>query len=351
MISEAGEEYPIVGGKPILVKLPRPHHLSVPAPEHISRNQRRYVVEERNASFPKRCLHLGSGNIPCLDPRVVSLDVLPCENVDLVAEAEELPFIDNVFDHVDSGAVFEHLREPLLAIEEVKRVTAPGGLNIIDTAFLQSYHGYPGHYFNLTPLAVESFLVDDFVLVDSHVPGSATPIKTWLDLTDRFLSFCSKEQRLRLKRLPLGELLEQFKNDALFCQKVLEPFSEYAHRALATSFVVAAQKPLRWQEERAAQRRKPDLKDEAQLARREYYELRMNVIAKHHEVLLYERLRREKSGPSDSAFPALPEAIRHILARGQPDDILSHGSVLLANERLRQEAQSLQILRDQWIGL
>lgn len=173
-----------------------------------------------------------------------------------MAEAEELPFIDNAFDHVDSGAVFEHLREPLLAIEEVKRVTAPGGLNIIDTAFLQSYHGYPGHYFNLTPLAVESFLVDDFVLVDSHVPGSATPIKTLLDLTDRFLSFCSKEQRLRLERLPLGELLEQFKNDAVFCRKVLEPFSEYAHRALATSFVVAAQKPLRWQEERAAQRHK-----------------------------------------------------------------------------------------------
>lgn len=35
LISEAGEEYPIVDGKPVLVKLPRPHHLSAPAPEHI----------------------------------------------------------------------------------------------------------------------------------------------------------------------------------------------------------------------------------------------------------------------------------------------------------------------------
>ena len=45
----------------------------------------------------------------------------------------------------------------------------------IDTAFLQSYHGFPNHYFNMTPLAVESLLVDDFLLVEAYVPKSATP--------------------------------------------------------------------------------------------------------------------------------------------------------------------------------
>src|SRR5436190_14485171 len=159
LITESGEEYAVVNGKPILVKVPQERNLTPPPTEQISQNQTRYIVEERCHTLPKRCLHLGSGNVPCADPRVVSFDVLPCENVNIVGEAEDLPFLDDVFDFVDSGAVFEHLRDPFRAIREVKRVTAPGGYYVIDTAFLQTYHGFPAHYFNMTPLAVEWFPV------------------------------------------------------------------------------------------------------------------------------------------------------------------------------------------------
>ena len=100
LISEAGEEYPIVNGKPILVRSLQPHHLSPPPAAHISQNQKRYLVEERCCTSPQRCLHLGSGNVPCTDARVVSFDVLPCENVDVVGEAEEFPFVDDAFDLV-----------------------------------------------------------------------------------------------------------------------------------------------------------------------------------------------------------------------------------------------------------
>ena len=143
LVSDGGEEYPIVNGKPVLVRAIQAHHLEPPPEAHISQNQKEYIVAERSCSSPRRCLHLGSGNVPCSDPRVVSFDVLPCENVDIVGEAEALPFVDDMFDLVDSGAVFEHLRDPLRAIREVKRVTAPGGRYLIDTAFLQSYHGFP----------------------------------------------------------------------------------------------------------------------------------------------------------------------------------------------------------------
>ena len=85
-------------------------------------------------------------------------------------------------------------------------VTAPGGIYLIDTAFLQSYHGFPGHYFNLTPLAAESFLVDDFILEQSVVPGSATPERTLLDLSERFLAALPKEERVRLERMAFRDL-------------------------------------------------------------------------------------------------------------------------------------------------
>ena len=89
LISEGGEQYPIIDGKPILVRWPQTHHLTPPASAHISQNQARYVVEERCSVSRGRCLHLGSGNVPCGDPRVISFDVLPCENVDVVGEAED----------------------------------------------------------------------------------------------------------------------------------------------------------------------------------------------------------------------------------------------------------------------
>ena len=351
LISDSGEEYPIVNGKPVLVSSPRTHHLTPPSAEHISQNHKRYVVEERCSSSPRRCLHLGSGNVPCTDPRVISFDVLPCENVDIVGEAEELPFVDDVFDLVDSGAVFEHLRDPLRAIKEVKRVTTPAGLNLIDTAFLQSYHGFPAHYFNMTPLAAESFLVDDFVLEDSHVPRSATPVQTFLDLSERLLAALPKDKRLGVERLPLRDLLEVLKSDALFRDRLLQEFSEYSNRSLAASFVIAARKPDRWKEAQLLWEREPASKEQAQLARREHYELRMTTILRHHEVFLYERLCRENGIELDTARPNAPAPISDLLARCKPDDILSHKSVLAANDALRRVEQDLRVSRDHWINL
>jgi SAM-dependent methyltransferase/uncharacterized protein YbaR (Trm112 family) len=351
LVSDGGEQYPIINGKPILVRAPQTCHLTPPAPAHISQNQKRYVIEERSSVSPRRCLHLGSGNVPCDDPRVVSFDVLPCENVDVVGEAEELPFVDDVFDLVDSGAVFEHLRDPLRAIKEVKRVTAPEGRYLIDTAFLQSYHGFPAHYFNMTPLAAESFLVDDFILEDSHVPGSATPVQTFLDLSERFLATLPKEKRLEVERLALRDLLESLKNDAPFRDQLLKEFSEYSNRALAASFVIAARKPARWKEAQRIWEHNPALAEESQLARREYYELRMTAILRHHEVFLYKRLCDENGIVLQTASPNAPAPIQELLARCKPDDVLSHPSVLAANDALRRLEEDLRASREYWIKL
>jgi ubiquinone/menaquinone biosynthesis C-methylase UbiE len=44
------------------------------------------------------------------------------------ASVYTLPFEDNTFDAVFSHAVFEHLREPLTALQEIQRVLKPGGI-------------------------------------------------------------------------------------------------------------------------------------------------------------------------------------------------------------------------------
>ena len=45
-----------------------------------------------------------------------------------VADVYSLPFPDGFFDAVFAHAVLMHLREPVRALEEVRRVLRPGGM-------------------------------------------------------------------------------------------------------------------------------------------------------------------------------------------------------------------------------
>ncbi len=68
----------------------------------------------------------------------------------LLADAHSLPFRDQVFDCVLTVSVFEHLRFPFVAIEEVHRVLKPGGKLLGTVAFLEPFHG--DSYYHHSPL-------------------------------------------------------------------------------------------------------------------------------------------------------------------------------------------------------
>lgn len=109
--SSAGETYPIVEGKPILVRQVQDFHITPPPAAFISKN----TVGYKPPQYIKQdaiCLHLGSGDVPSADTRVISMDILPTDSADIVAEAEALPFKTGTIDYVESGAVFEHVISP-----------------------------------------------------------------------------------------------------------------------------------------------------------------------------------------------------------------------------------------------
>jgi len=348
LLSERGDEYPVINGKPILVKHVLPFHVNVPASEKVSQNIPHFSVisfiDRRDAVV----LHLGSGNVPSTDPRVISLDVLPCEHVDLVADAEELPFQNNTFDYVESGAVFEHIHNPLTTIKEVKRILKPGGIFYIDTAFIQSYHGYPGHYYNMTPLAVESGIVDDFIMMQSVVPDSATPLVSVTSLIDRFLSYLPEDDKAKLLSMSLSDVLKVMKSDLSSKNPLLSQYSEYAMRSMAASFVVLAKKPEHYEDRVSAILRRGRSESEKwHLLKQQYYEARMEVMLRHHEVLFYKRLAQEKNcGPQRIQEPS---PVSHLLANCAVRDILDLDSIKSSIQRLRATEEDLKKIREQWI--
>jgi SAM-dependent methyltransferase len=350
LISVTGESYPVVEGKPILVKQPTDMHLRPPQDAKISQNIARYTVgypacRDRADAW---ILHLGSGNVPCDDPRVVSLDVLPCRHVDIVAEAEELPFHDDTFDFVESGAVFEHLYDPLTAIREVKRVLKSGGAFYVDTAFMQSYHGFPSHYFNMTPQAVETLLVDDFCLEISGVPDRAGPLTAIHDLLMRFFEYLPTSVKEELLRKPLGTFVEMLKADMSRQNPLLAGFSEYAMRSMAASFVVVAIKPDRYGQRAASIRSDAKLFQDCEVLKRQYYTLRMEVMQRHHEVVYFQRMCREKQGHHGPFLPDAP-LLESVLLQGKVADPLCVDQLRESVRRLREDVERLRQKRDEWI--
>ena len=83
-------------------------------------------------------------------PGYVNLDLFPMPGVDLAADAEQLPFPDNLFTRVECDAVLEHVRHPERVMAEVHRVLAPGGHVHLVTPFCHPFHEYPRDYRRFT---------------------------------------------------------------------------------------------------------------------------------------------------------------------------------------------------------
>jgi SAM-dependent methyltransferase len=101
------------------------------------------------ASDGHLCLSVGGGPLR-INPGVTNLNISCFPNVDVVADAHVLPYVDSTVDSIYCEAVLEHLLDPSAAVAEMFRVLKPGGKVIAITPFLQRFHGYPYHFQNFT---------------------------------------------------------------------------------------------------------------------------------------------------------------------------------------------------------
>ena len=107
--------------------------------------------------------NIGSGNT-ILAPGIVNVDFLPYPNVDVVASADDLPFLDDSVDGLVSISVLEHLRDPDSALAEMLRVLKPGGVLVLFVPFIAGFHASPVDFNRYTSeglrLKVSRFEID-----------------------------------------------------------------------------------------------------------------------------------------------------------------------------------------------
>jgi len=97
----------------------------------------------------KVIVNLGSGTKKLHD-EITNVDIYPFKNVDVVADARDLPFKDGSVDLIICDSVLEHVPQAYQAIKEMSRVVKPGGYVYVTIPFLYPFHASPNDYYRWT---------------------------------------------------------------------------------------------------------------------------------------------------------------------------------------------------------
>ena len=139
--------------------------------------------------------------------RYFAADLLQTEFVDVVANAETLPFAPGTFDLVIATQIFEYIRDPREAARQIHAVLKPGGTLLASFAAGSPRYGDEEHW-RFTPSGFR-LLLDQFATVEivpelSSVGGLIRILNFGLDT---FTRYRIARQAYRLTLCPLLNLL------------------------------------------------------------------------------------------------------------------------------------------------
>jgi len=114
----------------------------------------------KNHTTKTKTLDVGCGNsrYSRYFPETVGFDITKSQNVDVVGDADLLPFKDKTFGVVLATELLEHLKEPQRALNEMKRVLWEGGKLILTTRFIFPLHDTPHDYYRYTKYGLKYLL-------------------------------------------------------------------------------------------------------------------------------------------------------------------------------------------------
>jgi len=110
---------------------------------------------------------IGSGNSSYnrFFPNRISVDIDPLRKPDILSDAHNLPFQDGEVEAILSTDVLEHLKDPVKAVSEMKRVLKKGGKVIFCTRFIFPIHDSPNDFWRFTKYGLME-LFKDFEIVE-----------------------------------------------------------------------------------------------------------------------------------------------------------------------------------------
>lgn len=184
-------------------------------------------------------LDAGAGFSRDYRANVVNFEIVPYPSTDVLGVGEELPFRDDSFDAIFTLAVLEHVKDPFRCAREIVRVLKPGGVLYAVVPFLQPYHGYPHHYYNMTHQGLAN-LFPGLRVTQQDVPRSGLPVWT---LSWYLRSYCEglpQEEREAFRNRRVADFLGD--PVALLGESFVEKLPAQANLTLASTTMLLATK-------------------------------------------------------------------------------------------------------------
>ncbi len=114
---------------------------------------------------PGKTLELGggSGNFKEFAPNVISTDIVPLPWIDVVADAQDMPFPEQSFDNIVLFDVLHHIENVTLFFNEALRILRPGGKIMMIEPYISPISWLIYHFLHPEPV---NFQQDPFVFVE-----------------------------------------------------------------------------------------------------------------------------------------------------------------------------------------
>jgi SAM-dependent methyltransferase len=149
------------------------NELPFPVPSHWEAPELGIIRSVPRAESSKRAIDLGCGTdhqrfkepLALLGYESLGVDIDGAAP-DILADLHLLPFQDESFDLLLTSAVFEHLKNPHVAMAEAARIAKEGSLFVGSIAFSEPYHV---SYFHCSPLATYELLTSSGFDVQSII--------------------------------------------------------------------------------------------------------------------------------------------------------------------------------------
>lgn len=101
-------------------------------------------------------INIGSGPQYFKNRRdIINIDLFAFDEVDIVADSENLPINEQSVDFILNLALLEHTRNPEKITREMKRILKPGGEILAYVPFIVPFHAAPNDYYRWTRQGVK----------------------------------------------------------------------------------------------------------------------------------------------------------------------------------------------------
>jgi len=145
-------------------------------------------------------------------PNYINTEIFAYPTTDIVCSGDELPFKDNSFDVVFSLAVLEHVDNPFKHASELLRVTKPNGILIVDVPFLQPYHGYPYHYYNMTTFGLKNLFHKNIEIINHFIGDWEKPIYSLTWFLNEYRNGLDEKTKIMFDNLTVSNIINNGNN-------------------------------------------------------------------------------------------------------------------------------------------